>query len=190
MLYREEMLWLQRSRVSWLKEGDRNTKFFHQKARWWARKNHIKKLKREDGTWCSDQGEVRGMAASYFSNMFCRDENVNPQIVSDLFEVVVIAEEIGDALFQIGPLKAPGPDGYPGGFFQRNWAVLKEDVVHAKQEFFQSGVMPEGVNETCIVLIPKVQQPETLKDFGPFSLCNVIYKVVSKCIVNRMRPPL
>lgn len=101
------------------------------------------------------------------------------------------AEEISNALFQIGPLKAPGPDGLSGRFFQRNWQVLKEDVVRAVQEFFFSnGVMAPGVNDTCIVLIPKVPYPETLKDFRPISLCNVIYKVVSKCLVNRLRPLL
>ena len=50
--------------------------------------------------------------------------------------------------------------------------------------------MPEGVNDTAIVLIPKVQYPETLKDYRPISLCNVIYKIVSKCLVNRLRPLL
>jgi hypothetical protein len=54
------------------------------------------------------------------------------------------------------------------------------------QDFFQSGVMSQGVNETAIVLIPKEEDPEILKDFRPISLCNVIYKVVSKCLVNRL----
>ena len=98
--------------------------------------------------------------------------------------------EIGDALFQIGPLKAPGPDGLPARFFQRNWGCLKEDIIYAVKLFFEEGKLPEGVNDTAIVLIPKVQFPETLKEYRPISLCNVIYKVVSKCLVNRLRPLL
>jgi hypothetical protein len=99
-------------------------------------------------------------------------------------------DEIGDALFQIGPLKAPRPDGFPGRFFQRDWALPKEDIVPAVQKNFETGNMPEGVNDTCIVLIPKIADPESMKDFRPISLCNVIYKTVSKCIVNRLRPLL
>jgi hypothetical protein len=47
-----------------------------------------------------------------------------------------------------------------------------------------------GVNDTCIVLIPKIDDPLELKDYRPIGLCNVIYKVVSKCLVNRLRPLL
>lgn len=99
-------------------------------------------------------------------------------------------EEIADALLEIGPLKALGPDGFLARFYQRNWGVIKADVIRAVKEFFSSGEMPEGINDTAIVLIPKTQQPLEMKDYRPISLCNVLYKVVSKCLVNRLRPIL
>lgn len=47
LLEREEIMWYQRSRVQWLKEGNRNTKVFHNKANQRRRKNAIEKLKDE-----------------------------------------------------------------------------------------------------------------------------------------------
>jgi hypothetical protein len=101
-----------------------------------------------------------------------------------------IDKEISDALFQIGPLKASGPGGFPTCFFQRNWGMLKEDVVRTVKGFFDLGHMPVGVNNTTIALIPKKEEPEFLKDFRLSPLCNVIYKVVSKCLVNKLMPLL
>ncbi|RLN35951.1 hypothetical protein C2845_PM03G26230 [Panicum miliaceum] len=202
ILYREEMMWLQRSRISWLQEGDRNTKFFHQKAQWRARKNKIKGLRNDDGFWCTEPQEMASMAKMFFENLYERDDQVLPDEMVQLFEQKVSAEmnealckdfseeEIAYAMFQIGPLKAPSPDGFPARFFQRNWGLMKEDIVRAVQEFFRTGDMPQGVNDTAIVLIPKSLHPEKLSEFRPISLCNVIYKVVSKCLVNRMRPLL
>ena len=76
ILYREEMLWLQRSRVSWLKEGDRNTKFFHQRVAWRTRKNKIRQLKQADGTWTSETGCMAGMINNYFSDLYTKDPTV------------------------------------------------------------------------------------------------------------------
>jgi hypothetical protein len=202
LLYKEEMLWVQRSRISWLKEGDRNTKFFHQKAVWRARRNKIKKLKDDDGVWNEAPSDMERMATSYFKELFTRDPSLNSDALVDLIQEKVTPEmnldlckdftddEIGDALFQIGPLKAPGVDGFPARFYQRNWGELKAEVINGVKLFFSTGHLPEGVNETAIVLIPKIDQPETLKDFRPISLCTVIYKVIAKCLVNRLRPIL
>jgi hypothetical protein len=88
----------------------------------------------------------------------------------------------------MGPLKAPGPDGFPARFYQRHWETLRGDVVQAVRSFFADGTMPPGINDTAIVLIPKGNSPVEFKDFRPISLCNVIYKIISKCLVNRLRP--
>lgn len=65
-----------------------------------------------------------------------------------------------------------------------NERALKENIIPSVLQFFETGMMPDGVNDTCIVLITKTQEPGTMKDFWPISLCNMIYKIVSKCIVN------
>jgi hypothetical protein len=71
-------------------------------------------------------------------------------------------------------------------FFQRNWEVLNKEVITAVKDFFETGVMPQGINETVIVLLPKKEEPEEQKDFRPISMC----KVVFKCLVNRLWPLL
>lgn len=99
-------------------------------------------------------------------------------------------KEISNALFQIGPLKAPSTDGFPTHFYQRNWEVQKKEIVDVVLEFFVSGVMRGAVNDVAVVLISKVPRTKELKEFRPISLCNVIYKIVSKCLVNRLWPLL
>jgi len=58
------------------------------------------------------------------------------------------------------------------------------------QNFFEDDILPSGINDTAIVLIPKGPSLEELKDFRPISLCNVIYKIRSNCLVNRLQPLL
>jgi hypothetical protein len=202
ILLREELMWRQRSRVTWLKEGDRNTRYFHKKATWRQKKNCVNKLKGTNGMWVEDHEEIAKMTTEFFKELYTKDNTVNPSLILDKIHATVSQDmneqlckeftetEISDALFQIGPLKAPGKDGLPACFYQRNWALLKADVIAAVKDFLLNGTIPEGINDTVIVLIPKGTNPEMLSDFRPISLCNVVYKVISKCLVNRLRPLL
>jgi hypothetical protein len=176
--------------------------FFTKKAAGMARKNKIKHIRCEDGQFTKDKKEMSKMTKAFFEQLYMADPNVCPLELLQMVEPKVTEsmnedlckeysdEEIGDALFQIGPIKAPGPDGFSARFFQRNWDVLKQDVTRGVRQFFESGRMVEDVNNTTIVLIQKKDNPEMLKDFRPISLCNIIYKVVSKCLANRLRPLL
>jgi hypothetical protein len=87
----------------------------------------------------------------------------------------------------MGVNKAPGPDEFTAGFFQTHWASIGSSVTNVVLHFLNGGQMPEGVNQTTIVLIPKIKNPQELKEFRPISLCNVIYKLCSKILANILR---
>ena len=86
--------------------------------------------------------------------------------------------------------KAPDPDGLHAGFYQHFWMEVKNSVCEEIKEIFMRGVVSSYLNETLIALIPKCQNPESLSNYRPFNLCNLIYKVISKIIVARIRPHL
>jgi hypothetical protein len=105
-------------------------------------------------------------------------------------EQMYSAEEVKTALFQMHPSKAPGVDGFTAGFFQRHWDLLGTDIVAGVLEFINGGELIQSLNDTAIVLIPKVQNPQSITQFRPISLCTVLYKICAKVIANRMRPEL
>ena len=77
--------------------------------------------------------------------------------------------------------------GCPFFFTKKHWKVVGQSVIKAMQSFFISGKMLREVNNSYIVLIPKIQNPSTFNHFRPINLCNTIYKIISKLIVDRLR---
>jgi len=110
---------------------------------------------------------------------------MNAQLMSEFSE-----EEIKQALFAIGDLKAPGPDGLPVVFYQTFWDVVGVRLTREVMEVLKGGRIPASWNEATIALIPKTEKPERVTDLRPISLYNVVYKVVSKVLSNRLREVL
>lgn len=87
-------------------------------------------------------------------------------------------------------LKAPGPDGFQALFYQKNWELLAPSVHKLALDVLNGKGLPEGLNNTFITLLQKVEHPESATQFRPIGLCNVAYKIITKVIVNRLKPVL
>lgn len=96
-------------------------------------------------------------------------------------------EEIQDALKQIAPLKAPRPDRFSACFYQSYLSIVGEEVSNAILAFLNDRFFDKSTNFTYIVLIPKVKNLITAKDFMPISLCSVTYKLAFKVLANRLK---
>jgi len=84
-------------------------------------------------------------------------------------------------------MKAPRPDGFFACFYQANWGTINTEVCHAVLHFLNTGELDNQLNKTYIALIPKVLKPECVTEFRPISLCNVMYKLISKVLANRLK---
>lgn len=83
--------------------------------------------------------------------------------------------------------KVPGPDGFTKEFYIAAWSVVGKDFTTAVQSFFLYGFMPKGVNATILSMIPKIDNAQHMKDFRPIACCNLLYKVISKILANRLK---
>ncbi|XP_057419187.1 uncharacterized protein LOC130713437 [Lotus japonicus] len=96
-------------------------------------------------------------------------------------------EDVEEALFQMHPNKAPGIDGLPALFYQKFWHIVGDDVVNFCLQVLSGQMSPGMINQTLIVLIPKVKKPLHANQFRPISLCNVLFKIITKVIANRLK---
>ena len=97
------------------------------------------------------------------------------------------ANEVLLALKQMALLTVPGPNGMSPIFYKTYWHIVGDDVISIVLNALNSGKVHESLNATFIALIPKVKNPKRIAEFRPISLCNVVYKLIAKVVVNRLK---
>lgn len=101
--------------------------------------------------------------------------------------MAVTEAEVRKVLLSMPINKSPGPDGYTVEFFKAAWPIIGSDLTVAIQSFFMFGFLPKGLNATILALIPKTIDASVMKDYRPISCCNVLYKIISKILANRLK---
>lgn len=195
---RWEMILRQKSRETWLTEGDWHTKFCFFGTIIRRRQNRIQAIKIED-SWISGRRRIEGYFTREFKNLF---QSTRPHIPSG-FEVLVdkciieeesieliripSPKEIKESIWSLHPLKSPRSDSFTRGFYRKYWSIVKDNVIQFVQECFRLRTMSGSTNKTFLVLIPKTQQVTNFDQFRLVSLRNFAYKVVAKILANWLR---
>lgn len=171
-------IWEQRSKQQWLQLGDRNTKFFHKMASWRRIRNHITCVQDVDGNVLTEPKAIQAAFVDHFKKLFspsgslaedALDTGLYPSHFNILnamqckllsFPVELLKQpftlnELQTAVFQMGKFKAPGPDGFIAGFYQKYWVEVGESVGDSVLSFLRSGFLSRALNKTFLCLIPK-----------------------------------
>jgi hypothetical protein len=176
---------------------DRNTKFFHESAKQKRGRNEIEKIVDAEGVLREDPQEVESALVNYFSSLFTSDyggeniinlQGIEGRVTPEMNVALVkefSKEEIKEALNQMSPLKALSLDGLSA--LQDHWDMVGEEVCQAVLSSLNSSFINNELNFTNIALISKIANPSNVSEFHPISLCNVVYKILSKVLANRLK---
>lgn len=140
------------------------------------------------------------MVVEYYKNIFSIEASVQPLMILEvcllqlmLMNVIFLHDKLRMTkskivFFDVQPVKAPSIYGYPAIFFQKYWEWIGDDICNFVQDNFNNCRFDPWVNCTLLVLIPKLESSESIQQYRPISLCTVLYKIITKHIVNRSKP--
>jgi hypothetical protein len=194
--YLDEICWRQKSRAIWLKEGDKNTKYFHKVANSHRRHNSIRHLS-INGELSTDQAAIKEEITGFYQQLYKEDGDFRPLLDGLAFSSIFAEEanwverpfeeeEIFNVVSHMNGDKALGPDGFPMAFFHACWPILKGDLLAVFSEFHEHGSFQRSLNATFLTLIPKKASAVEVKDFRPISLVGSVYKILAKVLANRL----
>lgn len=190
----------QKSRLTWLRKGDVNTKYFQIMANVRKRKNYIHALQTNERVVTSQQ-EKQQVIFDHFSSHIGKYHprtctlnlsNIGwePKDLSHLDDPFT-EDEIKRAIFAAPKEKAPGPDGFIGKFFISCWEIITFDLLAALNHFYNLNQQQlHLLNQALVVLIPKKGNPCKISDYRPISLVHSFAKIISKILANWLAPEL
>jgi hypothetical protein len=194
----EKMFYSTKLKCNFFKDCDRGTSFFHALMNHRHKKNYIPAICRSNGSLTTSMTEVGDAFVCFYQQLLGSsratlplDESVvsrGPRLDATLqasLLATVTNDDIKMALFSIGDDKSPGPDRY-SFFFKKSWDVVGQNLCAAVRDFFQSGQLLKQINHSIIALVPKSAHVSNTNDFRAISYCNVVYKIISKILADRM----
>ncbi|WOL00576.1 hypothetical protein Cni_G09289 [Canna indica] len=188
----------QQKKVKWLKDGDRNTKFFHRVATGRKQKKWISSIVANGGS--VNQPKDIALAFNDFFRLSIGTQselmlrlNWSELFLGENFDLSDLTTPFGNekilaGLKDMGKNKAQGLDGLTPNFFIAFWDIIGEEVILVIEDIREGRVNLSRINKSFIVPIPKTKGANKISDFRPISLTSSIVKIFSKLMAIRLKP--
>ena len=198
------------TRMKFLEENEKPTKFFFAIQKSQEKKNCICKMhqENEDGTITvlEDQCDIIEHVASFYEKLYTKDEHLDKDLQKvflgnikrklsrqqrDKLDSKLTKKELRDALFQTEDGSTPGIDGLNYEFWKHFWFLVEDSFYKMQDETFNSiGVLNATQRKSVISLLFKKGLPEDIANWRPISLLCCDYKVMAKAVANRLKSVL
>lgn len=194
-----EMKWQQRARCRWLYQGDGNTRFFHAFASARLRKNAILELQVEEGITINREDHIKQVFSDHLKAVLGTEGTTlgfDPtRLYPDQQDLSYLQNpfsegEVERAVRQLAKNKASGPDGLPNEFAQIYWEEVKDEIMDLIIAFYNHVLDLKPINRGNVIMIPKKEGANSVHDFRPISVINLVPKIISKMLANRLRRAL
>ena len=198
-----------RSRIRWLEEGERSSKYFcNLENRAWQRKN-INRLKDNNDNLITDSPKILKNIHDFYAKLYSipddilatvDDNAVNDAIFADIsipklseddkqfLETPLTRNEIYEAVKSMQMNKTPGFDGLPAEFYLVFWTDICDLLINSFNFSLQNGSMSSSQRNGIITLLPKKDKDSLLiRNYRPITLLTTDYKIFAKCLANRLK---
>ena len=195
-----------RSRVRWLEEGEKCTKYFcNLENRSWQKKT-ISRVQDSQGNITSDPDKILSEIQSFYSKLYTFtgwdgiSDNVNETLFDKIdiprlsdeekqfLENPITKQEIFDVIKSMKLNKTPGFDGLPIEFYVVFWPDINDLLLQSYNYSLENGLLSISQRNGVITLLPKKDRdPLLIKNYRPITLLTVDYKILAKCFADRIK---
>lgn len=190
-----------RSRVQWSEEGEKSKKFFLNLETYRGKAKAFTKIKKEDGKYTENISEILETQKLFYEKLYTETptdremqdsfldklDRTLPEDEKNLCEGLINLEEATKALKEMANNKAPGSDGLSKEFYTKFWDLMGKELVEVFNVAYRATQLSESQRLAVITLLYKKGEKADIKNWRPISLLNVDFKILSKCLANRLK---
>ena len=191
-----------RSKVRWYNEGEKNSKYFFALERSKSGAKNVSVLIDKNNREITKPKEILEEMGTFYQNLYSSDSTVKFTEINEhnvmineeeknSLEGLISMSELNTAVKNLNRDKAPGTDGLPVEIYVMFWTKIREFLLKALNYSYECGLLNPSALEGVISLIPKPgKDTRFIKNLRPITLLNTDYKILEKCLANRLKPVL